>query len=68
MFNCHHFATDFLHEYDQFTVYHLEVSRGHLQCCEAQPISAISSQNINSKAPVAFATLKDKESGHDMER
>ena len=42
VFNCHHCATDHLHEYVQFTIYHLEVSRVHLHCCEVQPISAVS--------------------------
>ena len=42
IFNCCHFATDHLHEYVQSTRYHLKLSRIPLQCCEAQPISAVS--------------------------
>ena len=42
VFSCHHFTNDCLNEYVQFTVYHLEVSRVPIQCCEAQPISTIS--------------------------
>ena len=42
VFNCCLFANDSLHKYIQSIIYHLEVSRVYLQCCEAQPISAIS--------------------------
>ena len=44
--NCHHFATDHLHDYIQFTIYHLEV---HFQCCDAQEISAISPKTCTLK-------------------
>ena len=63
--NCHHFATDHLHEYVQFTIYHLEVSRGHLQCCEAQPISAISPKTYTLKLQLLCNTERPtKWSGH----
>ena len=41
VFNCHHFAADHIHEYVQCTIYHVQVSRLHQQCYEAQPISAV---------------------------
>ena len=37
--NCHHFATDHLYDYIQFTIYCLQI---HFQCCDAQEISPIS--------------------------
>ena len=49
MFNCHHFTTEHLHEYFQFTIYHIEVSRVHPYCCEAQAISAISPKTCTIK-------------------
>ena len=65
IFNCHHFETDHLHEYVQFTRYHLQVLRVHLQCCEAQPISAISSNTCTLKLQLLHNTERPtKWSGH----
>ena len=64
-FNCHHFATDCLHKYVQFAIYHLEESRVHLQCCEAQPISAISPKTCTLKLQLLCNTERPtKWSGH----
>ena len=46
MCNCHHFATDCLHDYIHFTIYHLEL---HLQYSAAQAISAISPKTCTLK-------------------
>ena len=65
VFNCCHFATDHLHKYVQFTIYHLEVSRVHLQCCEAQPISAVSPKTCTLKLQLLHNTERlTKRSGH----
>ena len=65
VFNCHHFATDHLQEYVQFTIYHLQVSRVHLQCCEAQPISAVSPKICTIKLQQLHNTERPtKWSGH----
>ena len=39
IFYCCQLATDHLQDYTELTIYHLYVSRGHLQYCAAQPIS-----------------------------
>ena len=60
--NCHHFATDCLHDYIQFTIYHLEV---HFQCCDAQEISAISPKTCTLKLQLLHNTKRPtKWSGH----
>ena len=62
IFNCHHFATDRLHEYIQFTVYHLEV---HFQCSDAQAICAISHKTYTLKLQLLHNTKRPtKWSGH----
>ena len=62
MFNCHHFATDHLHDYIQFTIYHLEV---HFQCCEAWPISAVSPKTCTLNLQLLHNTKRPtKCSGH----
>ena len=48
--NCHQFATDHLHDYMHFTIYHLEL---HLQYSAAQANFCNISQNMHSKALVA---------------
>ena len=65
IFNCHHFATDHLHKYVQFTRYHLQVSRIYLQCCEAQPICAVSPKICTIKTQQLHNTERPtKWSGH----
>ena len=44
--NCCHFATGCLHDYIHFTIYHLQL---HVQCSEAQVISAISPKTCTQK-------------------
>ena len=62
IFNCHHFATDHLHDYIQFTIYHLEV---HFQCCEAEPITAISPKTCSLNLQLLHNTKRPtKCSGH----
>ena len=51
--NCPHFATDHLHDYIQFTIYHLEV---HFQCCDTQEISVISSKTCTLKLQLLHNT------------
>ena len=64
-FNCHHFATDHLHKYIQFTIYHLEVPRVHLHYHRAQPISAISPKTCTLKLQLLCNTERPtKWSGH----
>ena len=64
-FHLSSFATDPLHKYIQFTTYHLEVSRVHLHCCEAQPISAISPKTCTLKPQLLCNTERPtKWSGH----
>ena len=55
VYNSHHLATEHLHEYSQFTIYCLEV---HLQCCEAQPISAISPKICTLKPQLLHNTKR----------
>ena len=60
--NCHHFATDCLHDYIQFTIYCLEVN---FQCCDAQEISAISPKTCTLKLQLLHNTKRPtKWSGH----
>ena len=60
--NCHHFATDHLHDYIEFTIYHLEV---HFQCHDAQEISAISPKTCTLKLQLLHSTKRPtKWSGH----
>ena len=44
--NCFHFATDRLHDYIHFTMFHLQL---HFWCSEAQAISAISPKTCTLK-------------------
>ena len=68
VFKCHHFVTDHLQEYVQFTIY---------QCVGVKGTSAVlwSSNNYCSFSPKyaiwssrSCTTLKDQQSGLDMER
>ena len=53
--NCCQFVTDHLHDYNQFTIYHLEV---HFQCCDAQEISAISPKTCTLKLQLLHNTKR----------
>ena len=58
-------TTDHLHESMQFTIYHFKLSRVCLQCCEAQPISAISPKTSTPKLQLLHNTERLKKwSGH----
>ena len=60
--NCCHVATDHLHEYIHFTIYHLEL---HFWCSEAQAISAISPKTCTLKLQLLHNTKRPtKWSGH----
>ena len=63
-YHCH-FATEHLHKYVQFTIYHLYLSRIHLQYCEAQSISAISPKTCTQMLQLLHNTKRPtKWSGH----
>ena len=60
--NCHHIATDSLHDYIHFTIYHLEL---HFRCSEAQTISAISPKTCTLNLQLLHKTKRPtKWSGH----
>ena len=60
--NCCHFATDHLHDYIHFTIYHLEL---HFQCSEGQAISVISPKTCTLKLQLLHNTKRPtKWSGH----
>ena len=60
--NCCHFATDHLHHYIHFTIYHLQL---HFQCSEAQTISAISPKTCTLKLQLLHNMKRPtKWSGH----
>ena len=53
--NCCHFATDHLHDYIHFTIYHLQL---HFWCSEAQAISAISPKTCTLKLQLLHNTKR----------